>query len=209
MESVGCAQTSHYAATRAIAEGSPTIDRYAEETCDLVRSNGHYYAAKAPAMDLWAAPWYLLLRAAHAVPGNRNHGLGYPAAMLGVPLRALWQIGLWAVVLPALGLLVLMRRTAERLEPGLGTAAAVTLGLATLVLPFSTLLFAHVPAAALAFLSFSLLFGGVGLRRVVTAGAAAGLAVAVDLPLALPAVLLGLYAARQAPHVRRLPAFGP
>src|SRR5437016_5785728 len=159
MESVGCAQTSHYAATRAIAEGSPTIDRYAEETCDLVRSNGHYYAAKAPAMDLWAAPWYLLLHAAHAVPRNRNQGLGYPAAMLGVPLRALWQIGLWAVVLPALGLLVLMRRTVDRLEPGLGTAAAVTLGLATLVLPFSTLLFAHVPAAALAFLSFSLLFG--------------------------------------------------
>src|SRR5438128_5143508 len=79
MESVGCAQTSHYAATRAIAEGRPNIDRYAEETCDLVRSNGHYYAAKGPAMDFWAAPWYLLLHAVHAVPTNRNHGLGYPA----------------------------------------------------------------------------------------------------------------------------------
>jgi len=209
MESVGCAQTSHYAATRAIAEGSPTIDRYAEETCDLVRSNGHYYAAKAPAMDLWAAPWYLLLHAAHAVPRNRNQGLGYPAAMLGVPLRALWQIGLWAVVLPALGLLVLMRRTAERLEPGLGTAAAVTLGLATLVLPFSTLLFAHVPAAALAFLSFALLFGrDAGPLRIAAAGAAAGLAVSTDLPLAVPAVLLGLYAAARTPRVRRLLAFG-
>src|SRR5205814_2938483 len=142
MESVGCAQTSHYAATRAIAEGSPTIDRYAEETCDLVRSNGHFYAAKAPAMDLWAAPWYLLLHAAGAVPPNRNHGLGYPAAMLGVPLRALWQITLWAVVLPAAGLLLLVRRAVDRLEPGLGVAAAAILGLGTLMLPFSTLLFA-------------------------------------------------------------------
>ena len=120
MESVGCAQTSHYAATRAIADGTPTIDRYAGETCDLVRSGGHYYAAKGPAMDFWSAPWYLLLHGVGAVPANRNHGLGYPAAMFGVPLRALWQIGLWAVVLPALGLLVLMRRTVERLAPRLG-----------------------------------------------------------------------------------------
>jgi hypothetical protein len=209
MESVGCAQTSHYAATRAIADGTPTIDRYAEETCDLVRSGGHYYAAKGPAMDFWSAPWYLLLHAVGAVPANRNHGLGYPAAMFGVPLRALWQIGLWAVVLPALGLLVLMRRTVERLEPGLGTAAAVTLGLATLVLPFSTLLFAHVPAAALAFLSFSLLFGrDTSLSRVAAAGAAAGLAVSTDLPLAVPALLLGLYAAARLPHLRRLVSFG-
>jgi hypothetical protein len=209
MESVGCAQTSHYAATRAIADGSPTIDRYAEETCDLVRSGGHFYAAKGPAMDFWAAPWYLLLHAVGAVPPNRNHGLGYPAAMFGVPLRALWQIGLWAVVLPALGLLVLMRRTVERLEPGLGTAAAVTLGLGTLMLPFSTLLFAHVPAAALAFLAFALLFDrDAGPARVGAAGAAAGLAISTDLPLAVPAVLLGLYAGARVPHVRRLLAFG-
>jgi hypothetical protein len=210
MQSVGCPQTSHYAATRAIAEGHPTIDKYAEETCDLVRTNGHFYAAKGPALDFWAAPWYLLLHSVGAVPANRNHGLGYPAAMLGVPLRALWQIGLWAVVLPALGLLFLMRRTVDRLEPGLGVAAAVTLGLATLVLPFSTLLFAHVPAAALAFLSFSLLYArdDAGWRRVAAAGAAAGLATATDLPLAVPAVLLGLYAAARAPRVRRLVAFG-
>ena len=129
--------------------------------------------------------------------------------MLGVPLRAIWQIGLWAVVLPALGLLVLVRRTVERLEPGLGTAAAVILGLSTLVLPFSHVLFAHVPAAALAFLSFSLLFGrDAGRLRVAAAGAAAGLAVSTDLPLAVPALLLGLYAAARSPHVQRLIAFG-
>ena len=60
---------------------------------------------------------------------------------------------------PRSALLLLVRRTVDRLEPGLGVAAAAILGLATLVLPFSTLLFAHVPAAALAFLSFALLFG--------------------------------------------------
>ena len=115
MESVGCPQTSHYAATRAIAEGHPDIDRYAQETCDLVHVGKHFYAAKGPGMDLWSAPWYLLLRSVGAVPRNPNAALSYPAAMLGVPLRAIWQIGLWAVVLPALALLVLVRRTVERL----------------------------------------------------------------------------------------------
>lgn len=209
MQSVGCPQAAHYAAARSIAEGHPYIDRYRNETCDLVYTHGHYYAAKGPALDLWAAPFYLVLRAAGAVPPNPNAKLGYPDAMAGVPLRAVWQIGLWAVVLPALGLLVLLRRTVERIEPGLGTACAVVLGLGTLVLPFSTLLFAHVPAAALAFLSFALLLGRErSALRTAAAGAAAGLAVAVDLPLALPAVLLGLYAAVPAPRLRRLAAFG-
>src|SRR5437764_14941749 len=108
-------------------------------------------------MYFWSAPWYLLLHTTGAVPANPNAALGYPAAMLGVPLRAIWQIGLWAVVLPALVLLLLVRNMVERIEPGLGIAVAAILGLATLVLPFSTLLFAHVPAAMLAFLSFSLL----------------------------------------------------
>jgi hypothetical protein len=208
MESVGCPQNSHYAATRSIAEGHPTIDRYAASTCDLVEERGHFYAAKGPAMDFWAAPWYLLLRTVGAVPKDKYRSLGYPSAMTGVPLRAIWQIGLWAVVLPALGLLLLVRRTVDRLEPGLGLAAAAILGLATLVLPFSTVLFAHVPASALAFLSFALLFGRTAsLPRVAAAGAAAGLAVSTDLPLAVPAALLGLYAASQLPRVRRLAAF--
>ena len=208
LQSVGCAQSAHYAATRAIAEGHPYIDRYANETCDLVRTHGHYYAAKGPALEFWSAPFYLLLHAVGAVPANPNAHLSYPDAMAGVPLRAVWQIGLWAVVLPAIGLLFLMRRAVEWIEPGLGTAVAAILGLATLVLPFSTLLFAHVPAAAFAFLAFCLLFrGDPSYLRVAGAGAAAGLAVAIDLPLALPAVLIGLYAATRSPRLQRLAAY--
>ena len=201
LASVGCAQSAHYAATQSIAEGHPYIDRYANTTCDLVRTNGHYYAAKGPALELWSAPFYLLLRSLGAVPANPNAHLSYPDAMAGIPLRAVWQIGLWAVVLPAIGLLLLIRRAVEWIEPGLGTIVAAILGLATLVLPFSTLLFAHVPAAAFVFLAFCLLFRG---RHTVAAGAAAGLAVAIDLPLAIPAVLIGLYAAREAPRLRQL-----
>jgi hypothetical protein len=210
LQSVGCAQSAHYAATRSIAEGHPNIDRYKNETCDLVRTHGHYYAAKGPALELWSAPFYLLLRSVGAVPANPNAGLRYPDAMSGIPLRAVWQIGLWAIVLPGIGLLLLIRRAVEWIEPGLGTAVAAILGLGTLVLPFSTLLFAHVPAAGLAFLAFCLLQPGCTATwlHVMGAGAAAGLAVAVDLPLALPAVLLGLYAAAEGPRLRRLAVFG-
>ena len=208
IQSVGCGQNAHYAATRSFAAGRPYVDRYAQQTCDLVRAGGHYYAAKGPALDEWSAPWYLLLHAAGLVPHDGNAQAKFPVAMVGVAPRAVWQIGLWAVVLPALGLLVLTRRTVERIEPGLGTAVAVTLGLATLVLPFSTLLFAHVPAAALGFLAFALLFEpGGSLLRVAAAGMAAGLAVAADLPLAVVAVAIGLYAVARAPRIRRLAAF--
>ncbi len=209
MQSVGCAQTSHYAAERAFSAGRPTIDRWANETCDSVRVGGHVYSAKGPLMDLWAAPWYLALHAAGAVPPNRNAGAAYPAAMVGVPLRAIWQMGLWAVVLPSILLLLLVRRTVERIEPGLGTACAAILGLGTLLFPFSTLLFAHALAALLLFASFAVLFrGGSGLWRVGAAGVLAGLSVSTDIPLAVPAAVLGVYAATRSPHVRRLVGFG-
>jgi len=209
MQSVGCAQTAHYAAERAFASGRPTIDRWASETCDSVRVGGHVYAAKGPLMDLWAAPWYLALRSVGAVPSNPNAGDRYPAAMTGIPLRAIWQMGLWAVVLPSLLLLVLVRRTVERYEPGLGTACAAILGLGTLLLPFSTLLFAHALAALLLFASFVLLLdGGSGPVRIGAAGILAGLAVSTDVPLAVPATVLGVYAAARSPHLRRLVSFG-
>lgn len=201
MQSVGCPQNAHYAGTRAIANGVPYIDEWAEQTCDLVRSGDHYYAAKGPALDFWSAPWYLLLDAAGAVPADRNVGRGYPDAMVGVELRSIWQINLWAVVLPAVVLLLLVRRVADALEPGTGLAVTTLLGLGTLVFPFSTLLFAHVPAAMLLFAGFSLLFFE---RSPLLAGACAGLAVATDLPFALAAAILGLYAAARTPHVRRL-----
>src|SRR5207253_3130181 len=92
LQSVGCAQSAHYAATRSIAEGHPYIDRYANETCDLVRAHGHYYAAKGPALEFWSAPFYLLLRSVGAVPANPNAGPRYPDAMSGIPLRAVCQI---------------------------------------------------------------------------------------------------------------------
>ncbi len=78
MQSSGCAQTAHYAAIRAYAAGHPYIDRYAGESCDIVHENGHYYAAKAPAMDFWTVPWYLLLHACGRDPGQSQRRTGLP-----------------------------------------------------------------------------------------------------------------------------------
>ncbi|HEY3544118.1 MAG TPA: hypothetical protein VGK79_16395 [Gaiellaceae bacterium] len=205
LQSAGCAQTAHYAGIRAIANGVPYIDRWTQQTCDAVRSEGHVYAAKGPLLDLWTAPWYMLLHAVGAVPPDRNVGMRYPNAMVGVQPRALWQMNLWAVVLPGLLLLVLVRKAAERIEPGTGVAVAATLGLGTLVLPYSTLLFSHVPAAMLLFAGFVLLFRG---SPPLVAGICAGLAVAAEPPVAIPAVVVGLYAASRAPRVRRVVLFG-
>jgi hypothetical protein len=205
LQSAGCAQTAHYAGIRAIANGLPYIDQWTQQTCDAVRSGGHVYAAKGPLLDLWTAPWYMLLHAVGAIPPDRNVGMKYPNAMVGVQLRALWQMSLWAVVLPGLLLLVLVRKAAERIEPGTGVAVATTLGLGTLVLPFSTLLFSHVPAAMLLFAGFVLLFRG---SPPLLAGVCAGLAVAAEPPVAIPAVVVGLYAASRTPRVRRVVLFG-
>ena len=69
----------------------------------------------------------------------------------------IYLIGLWGNVLPGLLLLLLVWRVAERFEPGYGAAAAVALGLGTMVLPLSTLLFSHVFTAFLGFAAFALM----------------------------------------------------
>ena len=58
----------------------------------------------------------------------------------GEPSRILWFLGLWATVLPATVLLLLVRKLGDRIAPGYGTVTAITLGVATLVLPFATML---------------------------------------------------------------------
>ena len=68
-----------------------------------------------------------------------------------------WALTLLVAVIPAVALLLGVRWVADRLEPGYGTAAAVTLGLATIVLIFAAEYFSHVIAAALGFAAFALL----------------------------------------------------
>jgi hypothetical protein len=101
------------------------------------------------------------------------------------------------VVLPAITLLLLVRLVAERIEPGWGTATALTLGLGTLVLPFATVFFSHVLSACLGFAAFALLWRerecGDRLKVLFAAGLLVGFALTVEYSLAIVGLALALY----------------
>jgi hypothetical protein len=184
-------QASHYDLIRSLNNDGTTIDAYQENTGDKVLYKGHWYSARAPGLALFALPFYDTLNLVGADSWARES----PA--LRNDDEMVYLIGLWANVLPGVLLLLLVWRMAERFEPGFGVAAAVALGLGTMVLPLSTLLFSHMFAAFLGFAAFALMMrerdGPPSLVLLGFAGMAMGYAVASEYPLFFVAVVLGLY----------------
>jgi hypothetical protein len=186
-------QTSHYDLIRSLNHNGTTIDAYATNTGDKVEYKGHTYSARAPGLALFALPFYDALNVvgaeswtdAHVAPPN------HPGDEM------IYLIGLWGNVLPGLLLLLLVWRVAERFQPGYGAATAVTLGLGTMVLPLSTLLFSHVFTAFLGFAAFALMLrerdGPPRPMLLALAGLAMGYAVASEYPLFFVSLVLGLY----------------
>jgi hypothetical protein len=184
-------QTSHYDLIRSLDKDRTNIDSYQENTGDKVFYKGHFYSARAPGLALFALPFYDTLNLVDAGKVARSS-----EALRGED-EMIYLIGLWGNVLPGLLLLLLVWRTAERFEPGFGVAAAVALGLGTLVLPLSTLLFSHVFTALLGFAAFVLMMrerdGPPSAMLLGLAGLAMGYAVASEYPLFFVALVLGLY----------------
>jgi len=144
-------QSSHYDLIRALDAGRTTIDYGPYPTKDKAFYKGHWYSARAPGLAMYSLPFYELLTAVDAPAVARaSHALRREDEMIDF-------VGLWATVLPALALLLLVWRVADRFEPGYGAATAVVLGLGTMLLPFSTLLFSHVFAALLGFGAFAIM----------------------------------------------------
>ena len=192
LQPFGYNQGAHLALIRALADGTPVVDEYKSFSGDLSYHDGHYYSSKAPGLAFVTLPFYLLLEAA------------------GLP-RGVHVLAVFGVVVPAILLLLLVRFVGERLEPGFGTLAAVTLGIGTLVLPFSTLFFAHVLSGLLALTAFALLWaerqGPQRLATVALAGVAAGYAVTTEYPLGLAAACLGVYALLRGDLLRRASSY--
>ena len=184
-------QTSHYDLIRSLDRDGTTIDAYQANTGDKVLYHGHWYSARAPGLALFALPIYHTLNVLGADSWARSS-----EALRGDD-EMVYLIGLWGNVLPGLLLLLLVWRVAERFEPGFGAAAAVTLGLGTIVLPLSTLLFSHVFTAFLGFAAFALMMrerdGPPSPALLALAGLAMGYAVASEYPLFFVAAVLGLY----------------
>src|SRR4051812_43325434 len=234
MQASGWAQVSNFALVRALSNGTAKIDPYHWETKDESWYRGHYYSVKSPVLPALTLPVFSVLRSAGGERWAYDTALNareagswrwrptaLPEDLYGrdrlrtyhvrgrveanTPL--IWVLGLFGCVLPALGLMLLVRRLGDRLEPGYGVAAAVTLGLCTMVLPFSTLYFSHVLAALLGFAAFAVLWrereGEGRLALVGLGGLLAGLAFAAEYPLALGAAVLGLYAISRGSRLRR------
>jgi 4-amino-4-deoxy-L-arabinose transferase-like glycosyltransferase len=196
-------ERAHYDLTRALAEGSPYIDDSYElpqlRTYDSTRFHGHIYATHSPGLAAQSLPPYLALKAAGLETVNP-------------PTKMIWALHLWGVVLPALVLLLLVRRCADRVVAGFGTIAAISLGSSTLVLPFATVFFSHILAAALAFIAFALLVReqerGPSLWLVLAGGLAAGLGFTVEYPLGAVAVALLALVLASRNRVRRVSIYG-
>ena len=186
-------QTSHYDLTRAIYHGETTIDKYQTNTGDKAYYKGHWYSARAPGLAVFSEPFYealILVRAeswtdAHVAPPD------HPGDEM------IYLLGLWGNVLPGLLLLLLVWRVAERYEPGYGAATAVILGLGTMVLPFSQLLFSHMFTTFLCFAAFWLMLserdGPPRPLLLAVAGLAMGYAFSSEYPTFFAALVLGLF----------------
>lgn len=184
-------QTSHYDLIRSLNVERTNIDPYQANTGDKVFYKGHWYSARAPGLALFSMPFYDVLKGLDAEKVARSSEAQHGEDEM------VWMIGLWGNVLPGLLLLLLVWRVADRFEPGYGAAAAVALGLGTMVLPLSTLLFSHVFTAFLGFAAFALMLserdGPPAPALLAIAGLAMGYAVASEYPLFFVAAVLGLY----------------
>jgi hypothetical protein len=192
---------SHFALIRSLAAGTAEIDP--RVSVDTAYIGGRYYANKAPGLAFVTLPAYLALRAA----GWQEGGL----EPLERYRERLWQVGLFAAVLPAIALALLMLVAVERVTPGVGGLTAVLLATGTLLLPFTTLLFGHVLSATVGFAAFVVLLldreRGPSTRLVALGGLLAGLAIVVEYPLGIVAVVLAAYAALGTNALRRFGAY--
>jgi hypothetical protein len=184
-------QTSHFDLIRSLNVEKTNIDQYRDNTGDEVEYKGHTYSARAPGLALFSLPFYDTLKGLDAEKVARSSQAQHGEDEM------IYFIGLWGNVLPGLLLLLLVWRVADRFEPGYGAAAAVVLGLGTMVLPLSTLLFSHVFTAFLGFAAFALMLrerdGPPAPSLLALAGLAVGYAVGSEYPVFFVGAVLGLY----------------
>jgi 4-amino-4-deoxy-L-arabinose transferase-like glycosyltransferase len=122
-----------------------------------------------------------------------------------------WALTLLAAVAPSILLLFLIRWAADRIEPGYGTAAAITFGVATIFLIFAAEFFSHAISAMLGFAAFCLLMreraGPLRTATVAIAGLLAGLAVTFEFQAGLVGVVLFFYAVARSGWLKRAAAY--
>jgi hypothetical protein len=198
-------ENSRFALTRSLVQRhSVDIDPYQHETGDRSSWQGHAYSDKAPGASLLAVPVYatyhLLLRAAHhPLPASApaaGQGTRDERILVNAPFRrALYLCNLSTNALAGalLGGVFFLTLCHLSVAPRPAFAATLALAVGSLVFPYATMFYGHVLAAAFLFGAFHLLGPGASSRRLVAAGALAGLAVLTEFPTAPAALLLVAY----------------
>lgn len=241
IHSMGWAQLGHFAQVRAFADGRAEIDRWHWETGDKAWIDRHFYSVKSPGVAGLTAPAYLAIEAAGGLDLSREaattasrsseprwnpndtppytvYGFNYDRAQrvqhrIEANTPVVWVLTLIAAVIPSVAMLIMVRRLGDRLEPGYGAAAAITLGVATMLMIFAAELFSHAISAALAFGAFAMLTrerdGPPSLAAIAGAGGLAGLAVTFEFQVGLVGVVLFFHAVLRAatPRLRRAAAY--
>jgi hypothetical protein len=240
MHQMGWAQEAHFDQVQAFDKGRTQIDQWHWDTNDKAWVDGHFYSVKSPGMAALTTPLYAaiqdlggdkLARAAVTNAEHTAHPKWTPDAVVplenygynverGVRVQRIveestpivWALTLLAAVIPAILLLLGVRWAADRFVPGYGTAASITLGMATVVMTFAAEFFSHVISAGFAFAAFCLLMKErekpPSLGLVAGAGLLAGLAVTFEFQTGLVGVvLLGYALARRTDWLRRSAAY--
>jgi hypothetical protein len=240
MHQMGWAQMAHFDQVQAFSKGRAQIDEWHWDTNDKAWVDGHFYSVKSPGVAALTTPLYMAIeglggeKVARAAVHNAQqtaHPKWVPDSVVplenygynvqrGIRVQEIveqstpivWALTLLAAVVPAILLLLLVRWAADRLIPGYGTAAAITLGLATVMMTFAAEFFSHVISAGFGFAAFCLLMkereGPPRWPMVVAAGLLAGLAVTFEFQTGLiGVVLLGYALSRRTDWLRRGTAY--
>lgn len=184
---------SRYLYTVALAEDHTfRLDAYRESLgMDYAVIDGHVYSDKAPYQPILVVPVYWAFRAA----GGEAFPAGQPGQEIGHRVDiSLWLMTLFSSAIPAAILVVLVRRHVARRYPEQSVKVALALLCATVMLPFSALLFGHVLSAAVAFGAwFILRRDGPSAVALVGAGLLMGIGPGIEYPQILVAAVLGVY----------------
>ena len=175
-------------------------DRRVANTGDTATYEGRVYPNKPPGTTLLAVPAYTVIDLIESSLGvDRDDWWPQTINLYLTTVLSVGLLGAWGgVVFYRLSL-----RLFPAVPPSAHAGAALTFGLATLMWPFATALFDHVPVAVLSLLSLDLLVQerdgeGRGTRRadvrLAAAGLAAGLAVMNNYAATLTVAALTLYA---------------
>ncbi len=226
MHQMGWAQLGHFDQVQAFSKGQPEIDQWHWNTNDKAWVDGHFYSVKSPGVAALTTLPYMAIEAldgdklARAAVNNEKRtahhqwysdnvipleNYGYDVergqrvqTIVQYDTPIVWALTLIAAVIPAMLMLLLVRWAADRFVPGFGTAAAITLGICTIVMTFAAEFFSHVISAGIAFAAFCVLMkerdGPPSWKRVAVAGLLAGLAVTFEFQTGLVGVVLFGYA---------------